>query len=354
MRVKNWLGSVAFTKLLNWEYWPTNVLYAPVGIYWLWLSFKCRSFYFMTAANPSIHTGGFVMESKNDVYALLSPALYPTTVFVEKKGTFTQVRQHVTEADIHFPCIAKPDIGMQGLGVKKISNWPELEAYHHQMPFSFLVQSYINFPCEAGVFYYRLPHEKTGKISGVVMKEFAAITGNGQDTVAQLVAQNKRYNLYYNNIAHELGHKMNTILGNGESLQLLDYGNHARGSKFVDGSHLITPALESVFNEICTQIPGFYYGRLDIKYNNWHDLEQGKNFSIIELNGSGSSPTHILDPGHSIFFAWREIVKHWRVMYQIATHNHKVHKVPYLSFAAGIKEVKASGRIKKMLRSKNW
>jgi hypothetical protein len=52
------------------------------------------------------------------------------------------------------------------------------------------------------------------------------------------------------------------------------------------------------------QIPEFYYGRLDIMFTSWEDLAQGLNFSIVEVNGAGSEPTHIYDPKHSIFFAW--------------------------------------------------
>ncbi len=65
-----------------------------------------------------------------------------------------------------------------------------------------------------------------------------------------------------------------------------------------------------MIDQICQQVEGFYFGRLDIRYNNWEELKQGKNFSIIELNGAGSEPTHMYDPKHSIFFAWKEIIRH--------------------------------------------
>jgi hypothetical protein len=243
---------------------------------------------------------------------------------------------------------------MQGLAVKKITSEKELQAYYQLMPLRFLIQSYVPYPNEAGVFYHRIPNEKKGKISGIVLKEFATITGNGTDTVETLVDQNQRYSLYRDSIAHELGTKCRSIPASGETVQLLYYGNHARGSKFVDGTHLVSPSLENLFNDICTQIPGFYFGRLDIKYNSWEELSAGKNFSIIELNGSGSSPTHIYDPSHSIVFAWKEIVKHWRLTYQIASYNHTHENIPYLRFAEGVREVRASGKIKKILSSQNW
>jgi hypothetical protein len=341
-------------RLLHWEYWPTNLIYGPVGWYWLWLGIKARSFYFMNAANPGIHTGGFVMESKKDVYALLPERLYPRTLYVTKKEEFPAVLEQVALKEISFPCIVKPDIGMQGLGVKKISDRQELASYHQHMPLPYLIQSYVAYPNEAGIFYHRLPNEKRGKISGVVLKEFATITGNGIDTIETLVHQNRRYSLYLDPIAHELGAKIHWIPPNGETIQLLHYGNHARGSKFVDGTHQVNPALQNLLDEICTQIPGFYFGRLDIKYNSLEELSAGKNFSIIELNGSGSSPTHIYDPSHSIVFAWKEIMKHWRLIYQIASYNHIHKQIPYLRFAEGVREVRASGRVKKILNAQNW
>jgi hypothetical protein len=117
---------------------------------------------------------------------------------------------------------------------------------------------------------------------------------------------------------------------------LVPYGNHARGAKFIDAHYMINRTLTDAIDNICKQIPGFYYGRLDIRFNTWSDLSKGKNFSIIELNGAGSEPTHIYDPTHSIFFAWREIIRHWKILNQISKLNHKFHSLPYMKFGSGI------------------
>jgi hypothetical protein len=93
---------------------------------------------------------------------------------------------------------------------------------------------------------------------------------------------------------------------------------------FLDTSHWVDEQLEESFNKICNQINGFYYTRMDIKYESLELLKQGKNFSIIELNGSGSEPTHIYDPKHSLFFAWKEIIRHWDMMYKISMLNKKM------------------------------
>jgi hypothetical protein len=64
-------------------------------------------------------------------------------------------------------------------------------------------------------------------------------------------------------------------------------------------------------------------------------LKQGREFSIIEVNGAGSEPTHMYDPKHSLFFAWKEIVRHWIILWKISRANHKKgHR--YLSMKEGI------------------
>jgi hypothetical protein len=62
---------------------------------------------------------------------------------------------------------------------------------------------------------------------------------------------------------------------------------------------------------------------LDVRYDNWEDLKDGKNFSVIELNGAGSEPTHMYDPSHSLFFAWKEIIRHWFLLWRISRMNYK-------------------------------
>ena len=87
-------------------------------------------------------------------------------------------------------------------------------------------------------------------------------------------------------------------------------------------------------DRIADQIPEFYFGRLDIRFRDWESLKKGEDFVLIEVNGAGSEPTHMYDPRHSIFFAWKEIVRHWYIMNKISRMNNR-RGVPYLSFSAG-------------------
>ena len=49
------------------------------------------------------------------------------------------------------------------------------------------IQEYVDYPLEVGIFYYRYPDAETGHISGIVGKEFLTVTGNGKDSLIQLL-----------------------------------------------------------------------------------------------------------------------------------------------------------------------
>jgi hypothetical protein len=72
-------------------------------------------------------------------------------------------------------------------------------------------------------------------------------------------------------------------------------------------------------------------------------LREGKNFSVIELNGAGSEPTHMYDPRHSLFFAWKEIVRHWIILWRISRQNRKRTGLSYLTWKQGRQLLKANG-----------
>lgn len=144
------------------------------------------------------------------------------------------------------------------------------------------------------------------------------------------------------------GGELQTVLPAGETKVVSPYGNHARGSKFLDDSHLIDEELTRVVDALCKEIPDFYFGRLDIRYESWELLKKGKNFSIIEVNGAGSEPTHIYDPKHSLFYAWKEIVRHWIILCRVSRMNHKRgHR--YLTFREGMNMFREGKMYNKML-----
>lgn len=326
-----------FHKLTHWEYWPFEIVYIPVYFLWAFYALKARSIFFFNACNPTIKNGGFMMESKKEIYDLIPQQYYPKTELIKKGTPYENVLNSIRERGIQFPLIAKPDIGLRGSAVKKINTVVDLKSYGKKADFDYLLQGLIPFPNEIGIFYVRYPHEKKGRITGIVAKEFLTVTGNGIFTIEELVKENPRFELQLKALKREYGQKLSEVPAQNEIINLVPYGNHARGAKFMDKTEWITPELVAVVNTICLQIDGFYFGRIDLMYQSLEELEKGKHFSIVEINGAGSEPTHIYDPSHSLFFAWKELFRHITFMYEISVANHKL-GFPYLSPTAGMKE----------------
>lgn len=336
-------------RFCHWEYWPFNLVYIPAYIYWIWLSIRARSFFFFSAANPLIKNAGFLMESKKEIYDLMPENYYPTTILCKPGIAMKEITTALAKANLVYPVIAKPDIGQRGMQVKLLQSENELHDYLACARFNFLIQEFISYKNEIGIFYYRMPQEKTGHISGIVGKEFLTVTGDGHSTIEQLLTKDNRHFLQLPVLKETKGKLLKTILPVNEQCELVPYGNHSRGAKFIDLTKLLTPKLLESIDQICKSIPEFYYGRLDIKFSNWDDLCKGINFSIIELNGAGSEPTHIYDPQHSVFFAWKEIIRHHRILYNISQRNAKLKGIKLMSTRNGLLMLRENRKYLKIL-----
>lgn len=324
-----------FIRLLNWEYWSFGMVYSWILPVYFWHSLKARSFFFFNASNPSIENGGFTEESKKDIYPLIPKDLTPFTLFFDLPANADLVVSKVHESGLMYPLVGKPNKGGKGRGVKVLRNDADLRNYISSACLDFHIQEFVAYPKEVGIFYYRLPHEENGHVTGIVRKEFLSVTGNGRSTIRELLYRDARALLQKESIERMHGSDLDSVLEEGEKRIVVPYGNHARGAMFLDDSHLIDEQLRSTFDAICKRIEGFFYGRLDIRYKDWEELKQGKNFSIIEVNGAGSEPTHIYDPKNSLFYAWKEITKHWAILYKVSKANHQ-RGVPYMSLKEGM------------------
>ncbi len=289
-----------------------------------------------------------MMESKWDIYKLLPDRYYPRTLFFETGSKTNLIINSINRNYLNYPLVGKPDIGMKGIAVKKLESEAELIEYAQNSKVNFLVQEFVPFENEAGIFYYRYPGEAKGHISGIVSKEFLTVTGDGIKTIKELLQEDKRYILQLPALTGIYGSGLDKILAAGEEF-VVPYGNHVRGAKFVDASELIDEKLTESIDAVCKQVDGFYFGRLDVRYNTWEELREGKNFSIIELNGAGSEPTHIYDPRHSVFFAWKEIIRHWNILWKVSRMNHRASKQPYMKTRAGISMLKENSAYIKLI-----
>ena len=292
------------------------------------------------------------MESKKEIYDLIPQAYYPHTLLFKKNTAAQNIIEQISVAGLQYPLIGKPDIGMKSLMVKRLENENDLLDYISQSKVDFLIQDCIPFKNELGIFYYRYPIEKCGKISGIVKKIFLSVSGDGISTIEELIKKKERAFLQIKELKKVYGAGLKDVLPKGEEFVLVPYGSHFRGAKFIDESNRIDEKLEYMIDNLCRQVKGFYYGRLDLRFNTWEELKEGKNFSIVEINGAGSEPTHIYDPRHSILFAWKEIIRHWKILYRISRMNHHPLKSPFMSISKGIEMFRENKAYVKLIAGK--
>lgn len=338
-------------KIFHWEFWPIYMFYFPNAYYVIYHIFKEKSWTFFTLTNPGIENSGIGTESKYKTLQLIPEFYLPKTIFHSKKSSITKTLKELEAKKIAYPLIAKPDIGFRGLLVKKINSENELIHYLKKYKINIIIQEFINYKNECGLFFIRHPKNTSGKITSITLKECPTIIGDGVETILTIIKKNKHLSLFEKQIAELTSIDLNSIPNKDEVIQLTSIGNQAKGTKFINGNHLISDSLNLTINKLNHQIKGWFYGRLDIKYNNWEDVING-NFKIIELNGILAEPTHIYDTKKNNY--WKAIStfkQHWKDLYDIASYNHTTLKIPYKSRKLFFSDLKKLRNYSKKVKS---
>ncbi|WP_422360411.1 hypothetical protein [Reichenbachiella sp.] len=331
-------SSVVWAKISRWEFWPFSVFYFPVMFYWAWLSLKTRSFFFFTASNPTIEFGGMLGESKEKIFNLIPDQYIPKTYKLNADVDLESFLERLRMESLDYPFILKPDIGERGWMVELIKNEKDLTDYLGRIQVDFLVQEYVTYDVELGVFYYRYPNCDRGTVSSIVMKEMLSVTGDGIRSVVDLMTDDARAKMHLPHLKSKEQDLLMQIPKRGERVELNPIGNHSRGTTFLNGNHLIDPRLIKVFDKVSAQIDGFYFGRYDLRCRSVGDLYNGEHFKILELNGAGAEPAHIYQPGFSLIQAYKDIIHHLKVLADISMLNKK-NGIPYYRFGRGLKEI---------------
>jgi hypothetical protein len=310
-------------KIRSWEYWPLYILYIPLSFYACWLAIKARSLTFFTSVNPLIPASGLLGASKFDVLSHLPAQWTPTTIKVFEPDSITDPTSFLRTHNLTFPLIIKPDKAERGVGVHLIQDLSQMKDVIQKSEYDLVIQSYIEYPYEYGVFYIRMPFDPGGRIISVVKKEFLTVVGDGSSTVAELMSIEDRSYLILEKWLEKKVPLLDYVPKRQEKVLLEPIGNHNRGTKFIDGNHLINSQMDATFSRICGHIPEFYYGRLDIKCADESDLYTGNNLKIMEVNGVNSEPAHIYDPSSSYWIGLKTVLKLWSIIYKISQQNRK-------------------------------
>lgn len=310
----------------RWEFWPMWLFYAPVAIWIAWLTVRHRGLTAISAANPGMPDGGIVGESKFDIVSRLPDAWTIPAVAIDAGPPDARMRQFVSRLAAKawaFPLILKPDVGQRGVGVKLTRSLDQARDYLAQEHGRVVVQPYHPGPYEAGVFYYRFPGERSGRILSITDKRFPFVTGDGESTLEALIWSHPRLRMQAGRFLSRHEAQRDRILARGERLQLAVAGNHAQGTLFKDGRHLITPALEQRIDQIAQSYPGFFVGRFDIRYTDVERFKAGDDLAIVELNGATAESTNIYDPAASLLSAYRQLFRQWSIVFAIGAANQR-------------------------------
>ena len=330
-----------FMYIFYWEFWSMYVFHFPTALYYLWLSLRSRSFFFFSAANPNMWLGGMKGESKREIYLTLPQEDIPFTHFFTSQVGVDEVKEVMKQEGLSYPIVLKPDVGERGKRVSKIDKDTQLINYLASNREDFILQSYVDYPIELGVFYYRLPTDTVGKVSALAIKKPLFVKGDGSSTVAQLMLRNHRTNCFIQYVEETNPHLLDKTPKHNESVLVTSKGNHCQGAICLNGNKYITPELSAFIDQLSKRISGFYYGRFDIRCQSIAGLARGEHFKIIELNGAGGEPSTIYDPRTRLWKAYRDVFHHLSVLYKIACINHK-RGIPYTSFSEVMSKRKGS------------
>lgn len=338
-----------FYKLTHWETWHYHAKYIPLLPAWIWYCIKSRSLWFFTSSNPTLTFGGMEGETKQEMYTQLPPGTYPNTIYISPGVPFEELEKRLSEANINYPFAVKPNVGMMGFMFRKIGSPDALKIYHDKIPVDYLIQDLIEYPIEVGVFYYRLPNETKGTVSGFLKKESPYVIGDGISTLEELIQNYPGVRFKLEKVKSRHKKSLNLVVNKGERYQLSDASNRSQGGKLIGLEHEIDDTLLQFFDSLSHYSGQFFYGRYDIKCTSVEDLKQGKNYSILEYNGSGSGTQHIYGSGYNLFQAWKIILTHWEMLYKISRYNNSK-GVKYWKFWSGLKFLRNAKRNLKKLK----
>jgi hypothetical protein len=290
-------------------------------------------------ANPSFPGGGFYGESKAQILELVvrharewvAPFVAidrPSPQSEAADGGFLEdeliaAKARLRAAGLDLPVVAKPDLGCRGAGVKLVGSEDGLRSYLRAFPRGarLLLQRYVPFEGEAGVFYCREAGHARGRIVSITLKYFPHVHGDGRRTLRQLILDDPRAGRVPHLYLQRHAERLDCVPAAGAAVRLAFAGSHSRGAIFRDGSHLVTPAMEERFDAIAKSLPEFHFGRFDVRFADFAQLQAGEAFTIVEVNGAGAESTHIWDRKTSLFKAWGDLMRQYRWLFQIGRAN---------------------------------
>ncbi len=306
----------SFLKLIRYEFWPLWLFYLPVFPFWVFWTLRSGSPIYLINVNPTIKWGGLFNYSKSELLQKLPQNFRPKEKVILPEN-FNQLN-----ALLPFPFIVKPDFGERGKGVELVHNEIEWMSYVQNKNHALILQEYIKSSFEFGLFIVKNPIESKVELLSITAKRFLTFKGDGKTSLRHFIEKDLRANSRKAYLYLKFHDRLDEVLPLGKEILLEEIGNHNRGTEFYDASHLITPKLEKQLEQLIHYLDEFYYGRLDVKSSSEEALKNGE-FTVLEINGANSEPTHVYDPNYSLLKAYKEVLRHFKWQYKIAKINKK-------------------------------
>ncbi len=317
---------IRLDRARRWEFWPGWLFYIPIVGWILICGIRFRHWTAFTAANPGMDNGSVVGERKSRTLLALQeqlPEAVPETHLLNP-GDPHAIDVAEAVAQRHgWPIILKPDIGQRGRGVAVIRTMAQAQAYldsTRQARLAVLAQSYVE-GTEYGVFMRRIPNTSRFEISSVTHKDLPRLQGDGTHTLAELIRRHPRARLISALLFTRHAQRLLDVIPAGEDVQLVELGAHCRGSEFRNGMALVTPALSARMQQIAQAIPGFGFGRIDLRCPSAEALSTGTDLQVLEVNGVTSEPAHLYHPGTPLIQGLAGFCEHWTRAFALGREN---------------------------------
>lgn len=275
-----------------------------------------------TAANPALEAGGMVGEKKHQALAPLqrnAPDLVATFELIQSTAAEVRVQRAMAFAGLNgLPLVLKPDVGQRGRGVFVARSEAEIRDYLSRFEGDVIAQRYVGGE-EFGVFVARAPHEDLPQILSIVHKTFPCVTGDGQHTLRELILSDARAQLISGLLFSRWARELESVPSAGEKIKLVEIGAHCRGSLFLNATEHATPELIQTLKRLLDAVPGYAFGRMDLRVPSIADLRRGEGLQVLELNGVSAESAHIYHPGTPLIEGYRAMFRQWSAAFSIGS-----------------------------------
>lgn len=312
--------SISLERARRWEFWPAWLYYLPIVAWILWLGLRHRSPTAFTAANPAMDAGGLVGERKHQVLAPLqanAPDLVASFELIPAGGVELRRVQALRLArQFGYPLVLKPDVGQRGRGVFVARNAEDIREYLSRFDGALIAQRHVGGE-EYGVFIARAPGQRAVTVLSIVHKTFPAVSGDGRHSLRELILADARARLISTALFRRWAAELDNIPAAGERLALVEIGAHCRGSLFLDATDQSSPALVQTLSRLADAVPGYGFGRIDLRVPSADQFRHGEGLQVLELNGVSAESAHIYHPDTPLLDGYRAMFRQWSLAFAI-------------------------------------